>query len=350
MKQVLVLLILLIGFAGFAKIQAIPAPPTPEEEAAAQDEFMNAIKSSPAPEINPTGKVVPAAPAPTQKKGIVSTKVKALKPAKPSWSATAILALARATDINHSKILDPENPNRRTESNLAISLEVKYKIDEKNAVSFMQVVEKNIITNPVTESENEMRVKNLSTTYLRSTNMRFLGSDKITIPYILILPTTSDSRKAGTIGSFGIAPSMYWELNPTFNVSLSLYGLFTAKSNVAEEYAFEKVMEQSNLLLSNSVSLGIVLNDMISVYQVLGVTSKSQNYRSLGSSEQIGANLDVTSGISFAFTPKFSLSLSVYQAAPLQGEGFGTKVYESNLFRLYHVAQTSYGMAASYIF
>lgn len=347
MKLLLSIAVLSVGLNGYAQsTTAVPAQPasnTPTE----------AVSSGATSSGSTASTTATSAPAAIKKaKAAGTSTTKAAKPAPPKspWSASTTLEVARATDINHSKILDEENPDKRVESSLALSLRVKYKINDKNSISLKQAFERDLVKNPSAETENEVRVKNLSVTYVRATDMTVLGSGKIALPYILSLPTTYDSRKSGMIGALGFAPAMSWELNPTFSLTLALFGQFTAKSDVAEEYSYDKVMEKSTLLLSNSLTLGATLSDMVSISQTLGITSMSRNYQTFGSAEQIGAQLDVSSGISFAFTPKFSVDASVTQAAPVQGSGFGTKVYESNLFRLYHVAQTSYGLAANYSF
>ena len=119
MKQILSLLVTLTAFSAFAQIQAVPAPTTPEETAAtapATPATEGAIQATPAA---PTAK--PAAAA-----GTSTVKAKAPEKFKPSWGGNALVDVSRQTDINDSRILDADNPDKRVDYSLTIAAALKY--------------------------------------------------------------------------------------------------------------------------------------------------------------------------------------------------------------------------------
>ena len=325
MKKSLVFLITLAAVAALAQ-----APAATPGTATTTSAISTTLKP-------PAGTVVAAAPKPA--------------PAKSPWSGMLIADVSRATDINHSKILDADNPDTRTDYSLAILGIIGYKSSPKNKFSLTNTITKDFVRNPADPAANEYSVKNMRFGWTRSTELTLLGSGAIALPFSVSLPTSYEARKAGSIASFRFKPAMNWEFNPTYNLTWTSQADATFTSPVDSEYAFDNIMEQGSLSLMNSLSLGANVSDKFSVFQSIGVSSKSKNLRSLTGMDQTGASLDLSMGCEWLPTSTLIVDFAINQSAPLQGNGAGAvQVYDNNLFRLYHVAQTSYEVTGIMLF
>ncbi len=367
MKSLLSILVVTVAFTSYAQTgtTATPAPATSSD----------AITEQPLGSADPAAPMVPAeeTPAPAAagatpaapSAAATSTKAPAVKkvakaatsttaapaPVKSPWSGYLIADVSRATDINHSKILDPENPDQRTDYSLAIIGGLKYKSSPKNAFSATQTVTKDFIRNSADPSATEYSVKNLRVGWTRYTDATILGSGKIGLPFSVALPTSYDARKAGSLASFRFKPVISWEIDPTWNLTFVSQTDATFTNKVDQEFASERVVENATLGLNNSLTLGANISDTLSISQTVGMTSKSKNLRNPLNTNQLGSSLDLSTGLAYVPTASFELDFAVSQSAPVQGDGAGAvQVYDNNLYKLYHVAQTSYGVTANYFF
>lgn len=280
------------------------------------------------------------------------TKKVVKKPAPSPWSGSLIVDISRATDINDSRILDPENPEKRTDYSLAFIASVAYKWDEKNTYSATEVITKDIVRNSPDDSKaNEFSLKNLRLSWTRATDYTIAGSGKIYLPFSIVLPTTAESRAMGSLGSFRFWPVLSWTINPTWTIMFSSSNVFSFSHPIAEAYGFDRVMKDAAMTSSNSVILLAQITDKFSLSQNLGITTVSKNLDHFLEMDQTGSSLNLSSGFSYMLTPKISIEGAVSQSSPMQGNGVGaTKVYDDNLFRLYHIAQTSYALTGTYFF
>ncbi len=328
-----------------AQVPAIPAQPAvvetpvPEQAAAAPAEAA-------ASTVQPAQVVKKAAVA----KGTSVAKPKAAAVPSP-WSGLAIADVTRATDINDSRILDAENPTKRIDYSALLIGQIKYKMDAKNKFSATQAVSKDLVRNPVTNEDSEFKLKTLRLGWTRSTDATILGSGAIALPFSVALPTTEAARLGGMIASFRFKPSITWEINPTYSLNFTSENNFGFSSPPTEEYAYSNIIEKATYKASQLVTASANLSDWVSISQTVGTSSSAKNLKNILGMEQVGSAIELSTGVSFATTPELSIDLAVNQSAPLQGNGNdATKVYDNNLFRLYHVAQTSYEVAATYAF
>lgn len=376
MKKVISLFVMLTAFSAYAQIQAVPAPPNPEEETAATEQAlqqteqatsdkareadpMTAIMATPpveapvvVPETSKTTGIATVSPTVPLKPAVKSvTQTKKVQKPKSPWGGSLIADASRQTDINHSKILDPDSPDKRTDYSLTFIGVLNYKASDKNSFFAAQGVSRDIVRNADNASENEFSVSNLRVGWTRATDFKILGSSPIGIPLSVSLPTSYASRAAGSLGSVRFKPVVYWELNPTWSLTFVSETHISFSSPVDQEYKDEQLVENAKYLMSNSLTLGANLTDTFSISQTLGISSTSKNLRNPIGADQTGASLDVSTGASWMATPAISIDVSVNQSAPFQGNGNDSvQVYENNQFRLYHVAQTTYGLSATYTF
>lgn len=278
---------------------------------------------------------------------------KAVKKTTPSpWSGSLIADISRATDINHSKILDPENPEKRTDYSLAFIGSVAYKWDEKNTYSATEVVTKDIVRNSADDAKaNEFSLKNLRLGWTRATDYIILGSGKIYLPFSIVLPTTAESRAMGSLGSFRFWPVVSWTINPTWAIMFSTSNVFSFSHPTTEAYGFDRIMKDATMNSSNSAIILAQISDKFSISQNLGITTVSKNLDHFFEMDQTGSSLNLSTGFSYMLTPKISIEGAVSQSSPMQGDGVGaTKVYDDNRVRFYHIAQTNYALTGTYFF
>ena len=290
--------------------------------------------------------------AQTQAQAQSKTK-KVVKKNLPSpWSGSIILDVSRATDINHSKILDPELPEKRTDYSLAFIGTISYKLNEKNTYSATEVITKDIVRNSTDDAKaNEFSLKNLRLGWTRTTDYSIAGSNKISLPFSIVLPTTSESRAMGSLGSFRFWPVLSWGINSTWTFLLSSSNVFSFSHPTTEAYGFDRVMRDATVTSSNSTIFLAQITDNFSLSQSFGITTVSKNLDHFLEMDQTGASLNLSSGFSYMLTPKITIEGSVSQSSPAQGNGVGaTKVYDDNMFRLYHIAQSSYALTGTYFF
>lgn len=331
MKKSIILIVCATSIAAFAQAPATSSTTAPAAPGAATTPAVNTA-------VKPPAGTVVTSPAP------------AAAPKSP-WGGLFVADVSRATDINHSKILDPENPDMRTDYSLALIGQLSYKLNPKNKYSLTETVTRDFVRNPADPAANEYSVKNMRFGWTRSTDLKLFGSGKIALPFSVALPTSYESRKAGSIASFRFKPSINWEFSPTYNLTWVFQSDATFTNPVNKEYAFDNIMEAGTLGLINSLSLGANITDTFSVSQSIGTTSKSKNLRRLTGMDQTGASLDLSTGVEWLPTPTLIIDAAVNQSAPLQGNGAGAvQVYDNNLFRLYHVAQTSYELTGTMLF
>lgn len=341
MKKIVSLLVLTAVTSAYAQIQATPAPPTTGTQP-------QAIEATPAPADASAATTTTAAPAKS-----VSTSVTAPKKEKPKspWSGSFLSEVSRNANINHSKILDADNPTKRTDASLFFALTVKYKSSSKNSFSLSNYASKDIVTNPAADADDDWSVKNMRVGWTRSTEATLLGSAPIALPFSISLPTSYDSRKNGFIGGFRFTPTVSWELNPTFSISHMFRTDVNFQNPPNEVYKSDYITEKASVLMTNSLTLSANLTDTLSISQSVGTASKAVNLKNPLGMDQQGAELDVSSGVSWSATPTLMVDLSVSQAAPLQGSGYlATKVYDDNQYKIYHEAQTGYTLDLTYLF
>ena len=314
-----------------------------------------AFAQAPAPDSSTTT----AAPATTT--SAVTTTVKpppgtvvgapAKPPVKSPWSGAFIADASRATDINHSKILDPDSPDTRTDYSLTLIGQLKYKSSDKNAWTVTEYVAKDFVRNPSAGDANDYKVLNMRFGWTRSTKFTLFGSGAIALPFSVALPTSYASRAAGSIAAFRFKPAITWEIDPTYSVTWVSQTDATFANPVEKDYAYDNIVEQAKLALNNSVALNMNLTDTFSISQSIGMTSKSKNLKNPFGTDQVGSSLDISTAMEYVPMPTLILDAAVNQSAPVQGDGAGAvKVYDDNLFRLYHVAQTSYELTATMLF
>ena len=208
-----------------------------------------------------------------------------------------------------------------------------------------------MVSSPGSDEETKVVVADLRLGWTRSTDVTILGSGPVALPFSVSLPTTDATRLTGKIASFRFQPSITWEFNPTYSLNLWSQNNISFSNAPNEEYAFGRVIENATYKASHALTLAANLTDWVSISQSVGTSSSSKNLKNILGMEQVGASLDISSGASFVATPALSIDVSVNQSAPLQGSGNGTtKVYDNNLFRLYHIAQTSYNLTGTYAF
>lgn len=335
MKKIVSLLVLSAVTSAYGQIQATPAPPS--NSASPQ-----AIQATPAPTMGS------ATAAPT--KAVSTTVVKKEKPKSP-WSGSFLSEASRNANVNHSKILDAANPAKRTDASLLFAGTLKYKSSAKNTFSATQIVTKDLVSNPADPSENEFKVANLRVGWTRATDITIFGSAPIAMPYSISLPTAYASRKAGFIGGFRFTPTASWELSPVFSLSHMFRTDVNFQNPPEDVYKSDYITEKATVLMTNSMTLSATLTDTISISQSVGVSSRAVNLKNPLGMDQTGAELDVSSGLSWTATPTFLVDISVGQASPLQGNGYlATQVYDDNQYKLYHEAQTGYTLDLTYLF
>jgi len=337
MKKIISLLVLTTVTSAYGQIQATPAPPAAESQA------IQATPAAAAPAATTT-----AAPAKA-----VSTSVTTAKKEKPKspWSGSFLSEVSRNANINHSKLLDVDNPSKRTDASLFFALTVKYKSSAKNSFSLANYVARDIVTNPASDTDDDWSVKNARVGWTRATDITLLGSAPIAMPFSISLPTSYDSRKNGFIGGFRFTPTVSWELNPTWSISHMFRTDVNFQNPPGDVYKSDYLTEKATVLMTNSLTLSANLTDTVSISQSVGTASRSVNLKNPLGMEQTGAELDVSSGISWMALPTLSVDFSVGQAAPLQGNGYlATKVYDDNQYKLYHEAQTGYTLDLTYLF
>ena len=288
--------------------------------------------------------------APTQAQSKTKKIVK--KPTPSPWSGSIIADISRATDINHSKILDPTTPERRTDYSLAFIGTISYKWNEKNTYSATEVITKDIVRNSTDDAKaNEFSLKNLRLGWTRATDYTIAGSNKIYLPFSIVLPTTAESRAMGSLGSFRFWPVISWTINPTWSFLLSSSNVFSFSHPTTEAYGFDRVMADATVTSSNSAIILAQLTDKFSLSQSVGLTTVSKNLDHFLEMDQTGSSLNLSSGFSYMLTNNFTVEGCVSQSSPMQGNGVGaTKVYDDNMFRLYHIAQSSYALTGTYLF
>lgn len=291
-----------------------------------------------------------AEPAPVQAQS--KTKIALKKPMPSPWSGSLIADISRATDINDSRILDPTNPEKRTDYSLAFIGSVAYKWDEKNTYSATEVITKDIVRNSADDAKaNEFSLKNLRLGWTRATDYTIAGSRKIFLPFSIVLPTTAESRAMGSLGSFRFWPVLSWTINPTWTFMLSSSNVFSFSHPTTEAYGFDRIMKDAAMTSSNSVIFLAQVTDKFSLSQNLGITTVSKNLDHFFEMDQTGSSLNLSSGFSYMLAPKISILGAVSQSSPMQGNGVGAnKVYDDNRLRLYHIAQTSYALTGTYFF
>ena len=280
------------------------------------------------------------------------TKTQYKKNIPSAWSGSVIVDISRATDINHSKILDPEFPEKRLDYALAFIGTISYKWNDKNTYSATEVITKDIVRNsPDDTKANEFSLKNLRLGWTRATDYSLAGSNKIFLPFSIVLPTTQESRDMGSLGSFRFWPVISWTINPTWTFMLSSSNVFSFSHPTSEAYGFDRVMKDATITSSNSTIILAQLTDKFSLSQSLGLTTVSKNLDHLLEMDQTGSSLNLSSGFSYILTTSITIEGSVSQSSPMQGNGVGaTKVYEDNTFRPYHIAQSNYALTATYLF
>jgi hypothetical protein len=274
------------------------------------------------------------------------------KPTKSPWSGSFITDISRATDINHSKILDPENPEKRTDYSLAFIGSVSYKWDDKNTYSATEVITKDSVRNSTNDTKaNEFSIKNLRLGWTRATDYTIADSRKIYLPFSIVLPTTSESRTMGSLGSIRFWPVVAWAINPKWTFMLSSSNVFSFSHPTTEAYGFDRIMQDALMTSSNSLILLAQVTGKLSLSQNLGITTVSKNLNHFLEMDQTGSSLNLSSGFSYMVTSNISIEGAVSQSSPIQGNGVGaTKVYDDNMFRLYHIAQTNYALTGTYFF
>jgi len=350
MKKIVSLLVLTAVSTAFGQIQAVPAAPADNsaQAPAATGQAPAATAGSTSAPVS-TASASTAAPAKSVSTS-VTTAAKKEKPKSP-WSGSFLSEIGRGANINHSKVLDADHPEKRTDASLLFAASLKYTASKKNSFSVTQVVTKDIVRNEVSPDDNQFDVKNLRVGWTRSTDMKLLGSGPVALPFSVSLPTRQKSRELGFLGGLRFKPSIDWELNPTFSLNFTSTTDMNFVNPPDQAYKNDLISENSQVLLNNSVTLNAAVTDSITLYQSLGTESKSQNIKNLFGMDQLGAQMDVGTGINWNAASYLNFDFSVGQSSPIQGTGYlATKVYEDNEFKLYHEAQTGYTLDITYIF
>ena len=201
MKKIVSLLVLTAVTSAYGQIQAVPAPATPD----------------PAAQAAPAGDTAPAAATSTAAKPAaapakaVSTSVttaKKDKPKAPVFAGSLLSEVSRGANINHSKVLDADAPDKRVESSLFFSGTIKYKGVPKNTFSLNQRIAKDIVKNPTADKDNAWQTLNTRVTWTRATDMTLLGSGAVALPFGLELPTNEDARQKGFVVGLRFTPSI----------------------------------------------------------------------------------------------------------------------------------------------
>jgi len=358
MKSLLSILVVAMAFNSYAQTEttATPAPatdtvteqPLTNTDPAAAAAPNDATANAPAATTPETPAAAPAAPAkPVVKKAAGTSKVAAKKPEPPKspWAGSTYLDVNRGANINYSKLLDEDFPDQRTEGSAELGISVKYKFSDKNSMGVTQKIARDFVKNPADNTKNEYNFKNMTMSITHKSDVTVLGSNKLAFPVIITLPTNSDARAQGLRGGIATDIVFSWDFNPTFSFSWETYGGLGFYEPQDQEVAYSSMMQKSKLTTFNEISLTMNLSDTVSIWQKVNSSMRAVNLSSL---DQQGANMGLTSGVSLPGPLGIGIDLYVSQVAPLQGNGFGaTKVYDNNMFKIYHEAQTSYGTTLS---